>query len=112
MGDDRSDIVGQQPVKAHIAKSQLGVALPELPLPIGPEGEWSVAAADPVLPRVPQDVPWPRKTAPEFRSTHTTRCAPYRPAFRQSCRWRMPIGRRAPSTTTRAVIGPALRSSI
>ena len=62
--DDRSDVIGQQPVKAHVAKSQLGLAAAKLLLPVGSERDRRMATADGVLPAVQKLGPLLRKIAP------------------------------------------------
>ena len=46
MIDERADIVGEQAVKAHVAKAQLVVAAAQLLLPIGTQRQRCMAAAD------------------------------------------------------------------
>ena len=70
MVDDRSEIIRQQPVEAHVAKSQLGSAAAKLLLPVGPERGWRMAAADRVLPDVSKLAPLLRKIAPELHGFH------------------------------------------
>jgi len=70
MFDDRSDIIGQQPVKAHVTKSQFGLAAAKLLLPVGSERDRRMATADRVLPAVPKLSPLLRKIAPEFYFCH------------------------------------------
>ena len=70
MVDDRSEIIRQQPVKAHVAKSQLGSAAAKLLLPVGPERGRRMAAADGVLPDVSKLGPLLRKIAPELHGFH------------------------------------------
>ena len=70
MVDDRSEIIRQQPVKAHVAKSQLGSAAAKLRLPVGPERGRRMAAADSVLPDVSKLGPLLRKIGPELHDFH------------------------------------------
>ena len=64
--DDRSDIIRQQPVKAHVAKSQFGPAAAKLLLPVGSERDRRMATADGVLPAVQKLSPLLREIAPEI----------------------------------------------
>jgi hypothetical protein len=68
--DDRPDIIRQQPVKAHVTKSQLGLATSKLLLPVGSERDRCVATADGVLPAVQKLSPLLRKIAPEIHRCH------------------------------------------
>ena len=70
MCDDRSHVIRQQTVEAHVAKSQLGLATAKLLLPIGSKGERRMAAANSVLPRVRKRGPLLRKVAPEIHRCH------------------------------------------
>jgi hypothetical protein len=68
--DGRSDIIRQQPVKAHVAKSQFGPGAAKLLLPVGSERDRRMAAADGVLPAVQKLSPLLRKIAPEIYRSH------------------------------------------
>lgn len=50
LANQRAEIVGEQTVEADVLKSQLSVALFELGLPVRSQRQWSVAAADGMLP--------------------------------------------------------------
>jgi len=76
--DDRSDIVRQQPVKPHVAKSQFSVAAAQLLLPVGSERDRRVAAADGVLPAVQKLRSWLRQIARELNGSHRVFILPAR----------------------------------
>jgi hypothetical protein len=67
---DVSDIIGQQPVKAHVTKSQFGLAAAKLLLPVGSERDRRMATADGVLPGVQKLSPLLGKIAPEIYRCH------------------------------------------
>ena len=78
MFDEASDIIGQQPMKAHVAKSQFGPALAQLLLPVGPQRGRRMATADRVLPGAPQLVALLREIATEIRRRRCLCDAPRR----------------------------------